>query len=86
MFANFILYLDKLKTDKKIDIEFGGFILLEYLLSMKNNPNNLKALDIDGALGIHTKIIRKFGLKVDTIDEYKNKAKFVGDFNNYKSI
>ena len=81
---NFMSYSDKAKTDEKIDIELGGFILLEYLLSMKNNPNNLKALDIGGALGKHTKIMRKFGLKVDTIDKYEKKAEFVGDFNNYK--
>ena len=39
---------------------------------MKDNPNNLKAHNIGGALNKHTKIIHKFGLKVDAIDKYKN--------------
>ncbi len=65
-------------------LDWGGFILLEYLLSKKAFPKNFKVLDIGGALGNHSQIMRKFGLSVDLIDKYEKKAEFIGDFNKYQ--
>ena len=65
-------------------LNYGGFTLVEYLLSRKKFKKGFKVLDIGGALGMHSQIMRKFGLSVDTIDKYEKKAEFVGDFNKYK--
>ena len=68
---------------KNISLEFGGFALIEYLLSKGSFPKNFKVLDIGGALGNHCKVMRYFGLCVDTIDKYEKKAEFIGDFNSF---
>ena len=65
-------------------LNYGGFTLVEYLLSRNKFKKGFKVLDIGGALGMHSQIMRKFGLSVDTIDKYEKKAEFVGDFNKYK--
>jgi len=65
-------------------LDWGGFALLEYLLSKEKFKKKFKVLDIGGALGNHTKLMREFGLKVDTIDKYEKKAEFVEDFNTFK--
>ena len=52
-------------------LDWGGFALLEYLLSKENFSKKFKVLDIGGALGHHVKIMRKFGLSVDSIDKYE---------------
>ncbi len=64
-------------------LDYGGFSLIEYLLSKENFKKGFKALDIGGALGNHCQIMREFGLSVDIIDKYEEKAEFVGDFNKY---
>tara|TARA_B100000029_G_scaffold501037_2_gene573727 strand:- start:171 stop:1019 length:849 start_codon:yes stop_codon:yes gene_type:complete len=64
-------------------LDYGGFSLIEYLLSNENFKKGFKVLDIGGALGKHCQIMREFGLSVDTIDKYEKKAEFVGDFNKY---
>ena len=71
---------------KNISLEFGGFALIEYLLSKGSFPKNFKVLDIGGALGNHCKVMRYFGLCVDTIDKYEKKAEFIGDFNTHYGI
>jgi len=68
---------------EKIELSFGGFALVEYLLSKEKFKKNFSVLDIGGALGNHTKIMRKFGLNVDTIDKYEPDAEFKGDFNTF---
>ncbi len=64
-------------------LDFGGFVLLEYLLSHKYSKKKIEVLDIGGALGKHCEIIRKYGFVVDSIDKYEKDAEFVGDFNQY---
>ena len=68
--------------NKKIVLNYGGFALLEYLLSYKKKKNT-RVLDIGGAFGHHTSIMRKFGFYVDIIDKYEVNAEFNGDFNQY---
>ena len=64
-------------------LDFGGFALLEYLLSHKPSKKRIDVLDIGGALGKHCEIMRKYGLSVDLIDKYEKDAEFVGDFNHH---
>ena len=64
-------------------LDFGGFALLEYLLSHKTLKKRIDVLDIGGALGKHCEIMRKFGFSVDSIDKYEKDAEFVGDFNHH---
>ena len=71
-------------TENLLKIDWGGFALIEYLLSKKKFKKKFKVLDIGGALGNHTKIMRDFGLKVDSIDKYEKDAEFVEDFNTFK--
>ena len=46
-------------------LDWGGFALLEYLLSKKKFGKKFKVLDIGGALGSHSQVMRSFGLSVD---------------------
>ena len=64
-------------------LDWGGFALLEYLLSKKKFPKKFEVLDIGGAFGNHSQIMRSFGLSVDLIDKYEEKAEFRGDFNTF---
>ncbi len=69
---------------KKIPkLDWGGFALLEYLLSKKKFSKKFEVLDIGGAFGSHSKVMRSFGLSVDLIDKYEDKAEFKGDFNTF---
>ena len=65
-------------------LDWSGFALIEYLLSKKKFPKNFKILDIGGALGHHSAIMRSFGLSVDLIDKYEKNAEFQNDFNTFK--
>lgn len=71
-------------TKKLPKINWGGFALIEYLISKKKISTNFRALDIGGAHGDHSEIMRSFGLKVDLIDKYEKKAELIGDFNTFK--
>ena len=64
-------------------LDYGGFSLVEYLLSKNKFRKEFKVLDIGGALGKHCQIMRTFGLSVDIIDKYEKEAELVGDFNKY---
>lgn len=64
-------------------LDYGGFSLVEYLLSKNIFKKEFKVLDIGGALGKHCLIMRAFGLSVDIIDKYEKDAELVGDFNKY---
>ena len=64
-------------------LDYGGFSLVEYLLSKNTFKKGFKVLDIGGALGKHCLIMRAFGLSVDIIDKYEKEAELVGDFNKY---
>ncbi len=78
--------LDTLKFNNRIEIEWGFFALLEFLIAEnKNIPNCYNnALDIGSSHGNHTEIMRHFGLKVDQIDKYVESAEINADFNSYK--
>ena len=65
-------------------LDWSGFVLIEYLLSKKKFPKNFEILDIGGALGHHSAIMRSFGLSVDLIDKYEKNAEFQNDFNTFK--
>ena len=54
-------------------LDWGGFALLEYLLSKKKFPKKFEVLDIGGAFGNHSEVMRSFGLSVDLIDKYEEK-------------
>ncbi|MDC3091674.1 class I SAM-dependent methyltransferase [Rickettsiales bacterium] len=73
-------------TDSKIKIEWGGFSLLEFLISESNEITKsfCDALDIGSNHGNHTGIMRDFGLNVDQIDKYNPSAEIHADFNEYK--
>ena len=64
-------------------LDYGGFSLVEYLLSKNKFRKRFKVLDIGGALGNHCQILRAYGLSVDIIDKYEKEAELVGDFNKY---
>ncbi len=64
-------------------LDFGGFALLEYLLSHNDFKKRIEVLDIGGALGKHCKIMRRFGFSVDSIDKYEKDAEFIDDFNHH---
>ena len=69
---------------KKITkLDWGGFALLEYLLSKKKFSKKFEVLDIGGAFGSHSKVMRSFGLSVDLIDKYEDNAELKGDFNTF---
>jgi 2-polyprenyl-3-methyl-5-hydroxy-6-metoxy-1,4-benzoquinol methylase len=78
------LFLLKVFMERNIPrLDWGGFALIEYLLSKKSFTKNFKVLDIGGALGHHSSIMRSFGLSVDLIDKYEKKAEFQEDFNKF---
>ena len=43
-------------------LDYGGFSLVEYLLSKNKFRKRFKVLDIGGALGNHCQILRAYGL------------------------
>ena len=82
------IYLRQFKSNlKKSDIRlnYGGFALIEFLLSeySKNPKKYTTALDIGSGEGYQTKLMRSFGIKVDQIDKYKKDAEINEDFNEY---
>ena len=82
------IYLRQFKSNlKKSDIKlnYGGFALIEFLLSeySKNPKKYTTALDIGSGEGYQTKLMRSFGIKVDQIDKYKKDAEINEDFNEY---
>ena len=78
--------LDNNHICNSINIEWGGFSLLEFLISESNNINKkfCNALDIGSNHGNHTEIMRNFGLRVEQIDKYNPNAEIHDDFNEYK--
>ena len=72
-------------NDKYFNIDWGAFGLIEFLLSEeKRITEQTNALDIGSDAGFHTQIMRAFGIKVDQIDKYAEKAEIKDDFLNYK--
>ena len=77
--------LNEIYNDNKIEIKWGFFALIEFLVSENEiiSKGSVTALDIGSSHGNHTKIMRDFGLKVDQIDKYEKNAEINGDFNSY---
>lgn len=70
---------------EKLKFSYGGFALIEFLLSEHNEiPTKYStALDVGSFEGYHTKLMRSFGIKVDQIDKYVKSAELQDDFNSY---
>ncbi|MDC3176145.1 class I SAM-dependent methyltransferase [Alphaproteobacteria bacterium] len=70
---------------REIRFSYGGFALIEFLLSEHKNITKKysTALDIGSFEGYHTKLMRLFGIKVDQIDKYVKSAELQDDFNSY---
>ena len=73
--------LDNNHIFNSVKIEWGGFSLLEFLISESNNINKkfCNALDIGSNHGNHTEIMRNFGLRVEQIDKYNPNAEIHDD-------
>jgi len=71
--------------ENSVKIDWGILPLIEFLLSdyIKYQDKFKLALDIGSGDGSHTKIMRKFGLKVDQIDKYSEFAEIKEDFLKY---
>ena len=66
------------------DIDWGAFSLIEFFGSKGNQIGSTfkTALDIGSGDGVHTSIMRDFGLEVFQVDKYSAKAEYKEDFLN----
>ena len=60
------------------DIDWGAFSLIEFFGSKGNQIGSTfkTALDIGSGDGVHTSIMRDFGLEVFQVDKYSAKAEY----------
>ena len=67
---------------KEYFITWGGFALIEFLVSERNNIGTKfkTCLDIGSGEGVHTSIFRHAGLEVFQVDKYSNTAEYKVDF------
>ena len=67
---------------KEYFITWGGFALIEFLVSERNNIGTKfkTGLDIGSGEGVHTAILRHAGLEVFQVDKYSNTAEYKVDF------
>ena len=67
---------------KEYFITWGGFALIEFLVSERNNIGTKfkTCLDIGSGEGVHTAILRHAGLEVFQVDKYSNTAEYKVDF------
>ena len=67
---------------KEYFITWGGFALIEFLVSERNNIGTKfkTCLDIGSGEGVHTAILRHVGLEVFQVDKYSNTAEYKVDF------
>ena len=67
---------------KEYFITWGGFALIEFLVSERNNIGTKfkTCLDIGSGEGVHTSILRHAGLEVFQVDKYSNTAEYKVDF------
>ena len=71
---------------KEYFITWGGFALIEFLVSERNNIGTKfkTCLDIGSGEGVHTDILRHAGLEVFQVDKYSNTAEYKVDFIEHK--
>ena len=67
---------------KEYFITWGGFALIEFLVTERNNIGTKfkTCLDIGSGEGVHTSILRHAGLVVFQVDKYSNTAEYKVDF------
>ena len=67
---------------KEYFITWGGFALIEFLVTERNNIGTKfkTCLDIGSGEGVHTSILRHAGLEVFQVDKYSNTAEYKVDF------
>ena len=67
---------------KEYFITWGGFALIEFLVSERNNIGTKfkTCLDIGSGEGVHTAILRHAGLEVFQVDKYSTTAEYKVDF------
>ncbi len=67
-------------------MDWGGFGLIEFLLTEGSQITTRykNALDIGSGSGNHTEVMRRFGLVVDQVDKYSDKAEIQEDFMHYE--
>ena len=70
---------------KEYFITWGGFALIEFLVSERNNIGTKfkTCLDIGSGDGVHSEIMRHAGLKVTGVDKYYDKADYNMDFMSW---
>ena len=71
---------------KEYFITWGGFALIEFLVTERNNIGTKfkTCLDIGSGEGVHTAILRHAGLEVFQVDKYSNTAEYKVDFIEHK--
>ena len=67
---------------KEYFITWGGFALIEFLVTERNNIGTKfkTCLDIGSGEGVHTAILRHAGLEVFQVDKYSTTAEYKVDF------
>ena len=67
---------------KEYFITWGGFALIEFLVTERNNIGTKfkTCLDIGSGEGVHTSILRHAGLEVFQVDKYSTTAEYKVDF------
>ena len=70
---------------KEYFITWGGFALIEFLVTERNNIGTKfkTCLDIGSGDGVHSEIMRHAGLEVTSVDKYSDKADYNMDFMSY---
>ena len=70
------------KDSKEYFIVWGGFALIEFLVTECNNIGTKfkTCLDIGSGEGVHTSILRHAGLEVFQVDKYSTTAEYKVDF------
>ena len=70
-----------IKTNHE-NIEWGGFSLIEFAVSEKENINKIfnTCLDIGSGKGEHSRVLSSLGLEVYQVDKYSKTAQFQNDY------
>ena len=70
------------KDIKEFSITWGGFALIEFLVTERDNIGTKfkTCLDIGSGEGVHTAVLRHAGFEVFQVDKYSNTAEYKVDF------
>ena len=74
------------KDIKEFSITWGGFALIEFLVTERDNIGTKfkTCLDIGSGEGVHTAVLRHAGFEVFQVDKYSNTAEYKVDFIEHK--